>query len=131
MRRNDDPSSTQPSTTALIEVPAGTGLLVSLVEGINSKHDGAGSRFTAILEADLVVNGHVVAPKGSEVYGRLTSAKRGGRAFGRAELHLELTDLSLDGQRHPIGTDTEEVLAEWGFSEGEIRDLRSQGAIPG
>ncbi len=29
------------------------------------------------------------------------------------------------------GTDTEEVLAEWGFSEGEIRDLRSQGAIPG
>ena len=111
--------STQSSTGTQIEVPAGTGLLVRLVEDINSKHYGADSRFTAILEADLVVNGRVVAPEGSEVYGRLTSAKRGGRAFGRAELHLELTDLSLDGQRHPIITDEYELK---GRKQGTLRN---------
>ena len=67
--------SANPPTNRTIRVPAGTRLLVRLAENLNSKEDTAGSRFTAILEANLEVNGRVVAPEGSTVYGRLTAAK--------------------------------------------------------
>ena len=111
-------ASTQPSTAAPIMVPAGTRLVVRLAESINSKEKAAGSRFTAVLEADLGVNGRVVAPKGSAVYGRLTSAKKGGRAFGKAELQLELTDIMINDQLQPIITGQYELT---GKSQGTLK----------
>ncbi len=111
-------ASTQPSTAAPIMVPAGTRLVVRLAESINSKENAAGSRFTAVLEADLGVNGRVVAPKGSAVYGRLTSAKKGGRAFGKAELQLELTDIMINDQLQPIITGEYELT---GKSQGTVK----------
>ena len=111
-------ASTQRSTVVPIVVPAGSRLLVRLVEGINSKEDSAGSRFTARLEGNLEVNGRVVAPKGSKVYGRLTSAKRGGRTFGKAGLQLELTDITINDQLQPIITGEYELK---GRSQGTLK----------
>ncbi len=102
----------EPSAAATIHVPAGKRLLVRLTESLNSEEDGAGSRFTAVLEANLEVNGRVVAPEGSTVYGRLTSAKKGGRAFGRAELQLELTDIVINDYRYPIITSEYDVQGQ-------------------
>ncbi len=111
-------ASTQPSTSGAIRVPAGTRLLVRLAEGINSGEDGPGSRFIAILEANLEVNGDVLARRGSKVYGRLAYARRGGRAFGKAELQLELTDIVIDDHRYPIITDEYEIQ---GRSQGTAK----------
>ncbi len=110
-----------------IAVPAGTRVLVRLVEGINSKEDAAGSRFTAVLEGNLEVYGRVVAPKGSKVYGRLTSARKGGRAFGKAELQLELTDIMINDQLQPIITGEYEFR---GRSQGTLRNT-GIGAVLG
>ena len=111
-------ASAEPSTSRAINLPAGTRLLVRLAEGINSRENGTGSRFTALLEANLEVNGRVVARKGSTVYGRLTSARRGGRVAGKAELQLELTDILVNDRRYPIITDEYEIQ---GRSQGTAK----------
>ena len=118
--------SANPPTNRTIRVPAGTRLLVRLAENLNSKEDTAGSRFTAILEANLEVNGRVVAPEGSTVYGRLTAAKRAGRAFGKAELHLELTDIMINDYRYPIVTAEYEVQ---GRSQGTAKKTLGGAAL--
>ena len=46
----------------------------------------------------------MLARKGSRVYGHLTSAQRGGRAIGKGELRLELTDIVINDRRYPILT---------------------------
>ena len=109
-----------------IKVPAGTRLVVRLAEGIDSQEDAAGNRFTAVLQANLEVNGRVVAPKGSTVYGRLTSARKGGRAFGRAELQLELTDIVINDQLHPIITGEYELT---GRSQGTLKKTALGAAL--
>ncbi len=116
--RTSRPSSATASTQRSTVVPAGSRLLVRLIEGINSKEDSAGSRFTATLEGNLRANGRVVAPKGSKVYGRLTSAKRGGRTFGKAGLQLELTDIMINDQVQPIITGEYELK---GRSQGTLK----------
>jgi hypothetical protein len=59
-----------------VTVPAGTHLMVRMTDTVNSRAHGEGHKFTAKLEGDLVVNGTVVAPRGSKVYGQLSKVKK-------------------------------------------------------
>jgi hypothetical protein len=61
-----------------------------------------GDVFHASLETDLNVNGVLVARKGTDVYGRLASADKGGTFAGKSELQLELTRLVIDGRDYPV-----------------------------
>ena len=101
-----------------ITVPAGTAFLVRTVQPISSKSH-AGDFFESVLESDLVVDGHVVADRGSRVYGRVASAISGGRAFARAELRLELTEIEIDGELQPIVTGDFRLA---GKSQGTVRN---------
>src|SRR6201987_1648292 len=92
-----------------ITVPAGTRVLVRMVDSIDSSKQKAGDRFTASLETNLQVNGVTVAPRGATVYGRLASAESAGRMKGSSELGLELTDIVIKGTAYPLLTSTYEV----------------------
>jgi hypothetical protein len=59
-------SSTPAPTGGAVSVPAGTALLVRLVDPVSSK-DPQGKRFTTTLEVDLAVNGVVVARAGTKI----------------------------------------------------------------
>src|SRR6266404_1937352 len=61
-----------------VTVPAGTSLLVRMIDSVDSDKNHVGDRFRASLEQDLAVDGVVVAPKGADVYGRLAEAKESG-----------------------------------------------------
>jgi hypothetical protein len=87
---------------AMVTVPAGTRLLVRMVDSVDSSKNPVGSRFTASLETNLTVGGCVVATKGSQVYGRLTQSKQAGRAVGKSQLQLELTDIVIGGTAYPV-----------------------------
>jgi len=91
----------EPSSGA-VTILAGTALLVRTADLIDSSKHGSGYRFTTKLETDLVVSGKVVAKKGTTVYGVLTSAKKGKRLAGKAELRLELTDILINNQRYKL-----------------------------
>ena len=92
-----------------IYVPAGTRILIRMIDSIDSTKQKSGDRFTASLETNLVVDNIVVAPRGTTVYGRLVSAESAGRMKGSSELTLELTDIVLRGTAYPLLTSTYEV----------------------
>jgi hypothetical protein len=92
-----------------ITVPAGTRILIRMIDSIDSSKQQAGYRFTASLETNLQVDNVVVAPRGSTVYGRLASASSAGRMSGSSQLTLELTDILINGTAYPLLTSTYEV----------------------
>lgn len=95
-----------------VTVPAGTRILVRMVDGVDSSKQKVGYRFTANLETNLQVNDTVVAPAGTKVYGRLANAKSAGNMSGGAELTLELTDIVIHGTAYPLLTSTYEVRSQ-------------------
>jgi hypothetical protein len=92
-----------------VTVPAGTRILIRMIDSVDSKEQTAGYRFTASLETNLQVGDVVVAPRGTTIYGRLDSASSAGRMSGSSELTLELTDIAIDGTAYPLITSTYEI----------------------
>jgi hypothetical protein len=103
------PAARERVTSNRVTVPAGTTLLVRMIDGVDSEKNKVGDRFRASLEADLTVDGVVVAPKGTDVYGRLAEAQEAGRLAGKSQLKLELTDILINQQLQPILTGDYEV----------------------
>jgi hypothetical protein len=102
-------ASSAAQSTKKIYVPAGTRILIRMIDSIDSTKQKTGDRFTASLETNLVVDNIVVAPRGTTVYGRLVSAESAGRMKGSSELSLELTDIVIRGTAYPLLTSTYEV----------------------
>ena len=93
-------------------VPAGTRILIRMVDGVDSSKQKVGYRFTASLETNLQVDDVVVAPRGTTIYGRLANAQSAGRMSGGAELTLELTDIVINGTAYPLLTSNYEVRSQ-------------------
>ena len=91
-----------PASTS-VSVPAGTTLLVRMMDGASS-NDAKGKRFTTTLEGDLIVGGRTVAKAGTRIYGRVENAQRAGRYVGQSSLDLRLTELTVAGSFVPIVT---------------------------
>lgn len=87
-----------------ILAPAGSTLLVRVVDGLDSRQHKAGHRFATSLEADFTHNGVLIAPRGSQVYGLIVDAKQAGRLKGKTHLTLELRDIRIDDALFPIVT---------------------------
>jgi len=97
------------ANTTSITVPAGADLLVRMIDSVDSDKNHIGDRFRASLEQDFVVDGAVIAPKGTDVYGRLSEAKEAGHIQGKAQLKLELTEILIRNRLQPIMTGDYEV----------------------
>jgi hypothetical protein len=93
----------------LFTVPAGTHLMVRMIDSVDSDKNHVGDRFRASLEQDFLVDGMVIAPKGTDVYGRLSEAKEAGHIAGRSQLKLELTEILIGNRLQPIVTGEYEV----------------------
>jgi hypothetical protein len=102
-------AATAASAQFTVTVPAGTRILIRTADPIDSTKEKTGDRFTGYLETNLQANNIVVAPRGTTVYGRLASASSAGRYAGSSQLTLELTDIQINGNAHPLLTSTYEV----------------------
>jgi hypothetical protein len=85
-----------------VTIPAGQAMLVRMIDGVDSSKNHVGDIFHASLETDLVINGGLVARKGTDLYGRLANAKEAGHMAGSSELQLELTRMVVDGRDYPV-----------------------------
>lgn len=103
------PTQARATNATSITVPAGTDLLVRMIDSIDSDKNNVGDRFRASLEQDFVVDGVVIATKGTDVYGRLSEAKEAGHFQGKSQLKLELTDILIRNRLQPIMTGDYEV----------------------
>lgn len=102
----------EPLTKSGVLVPAGTPMLVRIVDPIDSRKHEVGHRFAAQLEADLVHNATVVAPRGSHLYGVITSAKQAGRMKGKSHLVLEMRNIRIGDRMHPLVTSDYELAGK-------------------
>jgi hypothetical protein len=109
-----------------VTVPAGTRILVRMVDSIDSTKNKAGDKFTATLETNLMAVNTLVVRQGATVYGRLTSASSAGRMKGSSELTLELTDIVIRGTAYPILTTDYEIK---GKGEGSKTAKKVVGGV--
>src|SRR5262249_32050523 len=84
-------------------LPAGTRIMVRMVESVDSLTSQPDQRFRGSLETDLVAGNVTVAPKGTTVFGRLLSAESAGRGTG-GQLEFDLTDIMINGQTYSLST---------------------------
>jgi hypothetical protein len=88
-----------------VTIAKGTSLVIRLREAIDSSKQSEGDLFTATLDKPLIVDGFVIAEKGSNVRGKIASLKRAGKVSGDAAMSLQLTEINTtDGQRVNIRT---------------------------
>jgi type IV secretion system protein VirB10 len=74
-------------------VPAGTKLLLSLRQEINTRAARPGDQVYLMSDFPVVENGAVVIPAGMYVKGTIDSVQRPGKVKGRAQLQMHLTSM--------------------------------------
>jgi len=111
-----------------ITVPAGTLILVKMDQTIVTGRNRAGERFTATLEADIVADGFLLAPRGTKFYGKIVEARMARRMAGTASLQLTLTDVMIDNQLRPLITDSFGIEGE---RSGALKKMAVGAAVGG
>ena len=94
-------SAAAPRPVAIV-IPEGTPLTLELQGSVSSATSHDNDAVIAKLTEDVRVGERVVAPAGSEVRGRVTSAVRSGKVKGRARLALAFDTLVVKGKEYPI-----------------------------
>jgi hypothetical protein len=116
-----------------VTVPAGTRILIRMVDSIDTAKQKTGYRFTATLETNLQADDYVVAPRGTTVYGRLANAASSGKFKGSSQITLELTDIVINGTAYALLTSTYEIKGkgEGGETTKKVLGGAGLGAIIG
>ncbi len=92
-------------TPHTVTIGVGTLLPVRIGETLSSANNERGDTFLATLDQPLVVDGFVIAERGSRVEGRVVDAEASGRAKGSSHIGIELVKISTsDGQHVRIRT---------------------------
>jgi hypothetical protein len=86
-----------------VTIPAGASLLVKLDTAVSSS-DKPGTKFSGVLQGDLVGDGVPAIKAGSAVYGEVTEAKKAKRVRGKAQVTFGLSQIRINGQMVPIVT---------------------------
>jgi hypothetical protein len=120
------PESRFPNTVTLA---AGTSLRVRIGETISSSRHQPGDSFLATLDQPLVIDGFVIAERGSRLEGRVVDTGQAGRMTGNSKLEVVLVRLSTsDGQR--IRIHTESFKKDGGSSTGgDVAKIGAGAAI--
>jgi len=88
-----------------VTISDGTMLHVRVGEALSTQRNRVGDTFAGTLDQELVVDGFVIAERGSRVEGRVALSEEAGRTRGLAHLGLELTRIhTSDGQTVSIRT---------------------------
>jgi len=102
-----NPIQAPPPQPHVVTLAAGTSLFIRLGETLSSEHNYSGDTFRGTLDQPIVLDGFIIADRGSKVLGQIATAERAGRVRGVAELNLSLTEINTtDGQQIRFATDS-------------------------
>jgi len=125
LRRNPSPenvmrpeASAPPPPPAMMNgtLPAGTNLVIRMIEAVDSETNRVGQTFRASLDQPVMVDGQTVIPRGADATVALVDAKESGKLTGRADLTLSLQSVSINGRMVDINTQS---INKEGSSQGE------------
>ena len=106
-------------------VAAGTHILLTMINNVDTKHSREGDRIYLETAIPVARDGRIVIPRGSHVAGTVTQAKRAGRTTGKAELYLRFDSLTL-----PNGV-TRDFRSRLGNAETAGKVDRQEGKVIG
>src|SRR5260370_36237650 len=87
-----------------INLPAGTNLVVRMIDGVDSETAHVGQTYAASLDQPVMLNGETATPRGADVTVNLVDPKDSGKLPGRAERTLDLVSSWGDGKLVAIHT---------------------------
>jgi hypothetical protein len=99
----DSPLSQKPAS---VTIAAGTPIKIRTLSTLSTKDTKTGDAFTATLAEPIVIEGNVVAPRGTQVEGRVADSDSGGRVKGVATISVRLTRLRVGDRNVEIQTGT-------------------------
>jgi len=99
----DFPLSQKPPA---VTIAAGTPIKIRTGTTLSTKTTQSGDSFTGTLTEPIMVEGQVVAPRGSQVEGRVVNSDSGGRVKGVASISIRLTQLRVGDRSVEIQTRT-------------------------
>jgi hypothetical protein len=85
-------------------IPAGTPLTIHLRLSLSSSSSRPGDPFEAVLDEPIVIRGHILAPRGAILAGRVLDAHASDRFQEPGYLRLGLVAISISGRLVPIQT---------------------------
>jgi hypothetical protein len=118
-------STPAPAPAAPVDLPAGTSLVVRMIDGVNSEVNRVGQTFAASLDEAVTVNGSPAIPRGADVVVKLVNSKESGTFTGRAELTLSLASVKVNGRTVDVNTQTVSRESE---ARGKDTATRAAGA---
>jgi hypothetical protein len=104
--RQDRPEPQAPVQRAGAELPAGTTLVVRMIDGVDSQVNRVGQTFAASLDEPVLRDGETLIPRGADVVVKLTDAKESGKLAGHSELTLDLVSVRINGKTVDLNTET-------------------------
>ncbi len=119
------PSPAPPKpVTQQYTLDSGTTVPVTITEELDSKTAQPNDTFHATLATDLVSNGTVVIPRGAPVLGRVVEVHEATHFKGSSLLTVELTQVSAQGRRISLVTDT---YSKEGAARGKNTAVKAGG----
>lgn len=87
-----------------IEIPAGTQIIVRLIDAVNSDKDSLGQTYRVSIDQPVVVNGQTAIPRGADAVATLIDAQKSGKIAGRTVLTIDLKTITVNGRSYDIVT---------------------------
>jgi hypothetical protein len=122
-----------PATTWTKEIPAGTALVVRMIDDVDSERHTVGQTFRASLDEPAMVDGNPVLPRGTDVVVKLVEDKQSGRLTGRTELTLDIESVLYGGRTIEVATAevTQQSESRTGQTARRAGGLAAVGAVIG
>jgi outer membrane biosynthesis protein TonB len=118
------PPPPPPPQPVTVTIPDGSIIAIRTIDSIDSTSSSTGQIFRGSLDAPVVVDDHVVLPKGLNVKLKLVEASSAGKFKGRSELTVSLESVTFQGKTYSLmSTDVQQ--------KGASRGKRSAAVIGG
>lgn len=126
-RRAETADSRRSGTSA--EIPAGTPLVIRLIDDVDSQRDAVGQEFKASIDEPVVIGERTLIPRGADVVVKLTEDKQSGKLSGKTELTLDILSVVVNGRS--IDVMTSEVSQSSGSRTSKTGQVVGGGAALG
>jgi BON domain len=98
------PAAPPPPQPRTVTVPSGAIITVRTIDSVDSSVNKTGEVFKASLDAPIVVDEHVIVPKGADAYIKLVNASSAGKFAGKSELTLDLQSVVFQRRTYNVST---------------------------
>lgn len=98
------PTASPAAALGGIEVPAGSEIVVRMIDTVDSQQARIGQEFRASLDEPVMVGGQVVIPRNADVTIKLVEDKQASRLAGRTALTLDVVSVSVNGRPMDVHT---------------------------